>query len=161
MLNIVLPIAGRGSRFVEADHGLSEPLIPLHGMPMFEAVVRNVRPSMAHRIIVVAERAHLDCQGMREAIERAAPGAVVVAVDPVTDGAACTVLLARDHIDTDAPLMVANSEQWVDVAIDDYLATMPRLSADGLIMTMTTHDPKCMALDCPATSSDSWPTPSL
>lgn len=142
MLNIVLPIAGRGSRFADAGYRLPKPLIPVHGLPMIAAVVRNVRPSTPHRFIVVALRAHLDHLGMREAIEAAAPGAVVVPVDGVTDGAACTVLLAREHIDTDAPLMLANSDQWVDVAIDEYLATMPRLGADGLIMTMTANDPK-------------------
>ena len=44
MLNIVLPIAGRGSRFADAGYTLPKPLIPVHGIPMIEAVVRNVRP---------------------------------------------------------------------------------------------------------------------
>jgi dTDP-glucose pyrophosphorylase len=52
------------------------------------------------------------------------------------------VLLARDLIDTDEPLMIANSDQWVDVNINDYLATMTRQGADGLIMTMGADDPK-------------------
>lgn len=142
MLNIVLPIAGRGRRFADAGYRQPKPLIPVHGLPMIAAVVRNVRPSTPHRFIVVAQRRHLEHLGMREAIEAAAPGAVIVPVDGVTDGAACTVLLARDHIDTDDPLMLANSDQWVDIAIDDYLATLPRLGADGLIMTMTASDAK-------------------
>ncbi|MEZ5290584.1 MAG: glycosyltransferase family 2 protein [Vicinamibacterales bacterium] len=142
MLNIVLPIAGRGSRFSDAGYRLPKPLIPVHGIPMIEAVVRNVRPSSAHRFVVIALRAHLDHLGMRDAIERAAPGALVVPVDAVTEGAACTVLLAREHIDSDAPLMLANSDQWVDVDIDEYLATMEGARADGLIMTMSADDPK-------------------
>jgi len=60
----------------------------------------------------------------------------------VTEGAACTVLLAREHIDTNDPLMLANSDQWVDIDINDYLATMDRQQADGLIMTMKADDPK-------------------
>ncbi|MGE0813469.1 MAG: glycosyltransferase family 2 protein [Vicinamibacterales bacterium] len=142
MLNIVLPIAGRGSRFSDAGYRLPKPLIPVHGIPMIEAVVRNVRPRSPHRFIVIALRAHLDHLGMRDAIERAAPGAVVVPVDAVTEGAACTVLLAREHIDSDAPLMLANSDQWVDVDIDEYLAAMEGARADGLIMTMSADDPK-------------------
>jgi dTDP-glucose pyrophosphorylase len=142
MLNIVLPIAGRGSRFADAGYPVPKPLIPVHGLPMIAAVVKNVRPSTPHRFIVVALRAHLDRLGMREAIESAAPGAVIVPVEGVTEGAACTVLLAREHIDSDEPLMLANSDQWVDVAIDDYLATMTERRADGLIMTMTASDPK-------------------
>jgi NDP-sugar pyrophosphorylase family protein len=142
MLNIVLPIAGRGRRFAEAGYALPKPLIPVHGEPMIATVVRNIRPAAPHRVIFVALRDHLRSFGMREALERAAPGSIVVPVDGVTEGAACTVLLARDYIDTDDPLMLANSDQWVDADIDRYLATMEAQALDGLIMTMTADDPK-------------------
>jgi NDP-sugar pyrophosphorylase family protein len=142
MLNIVLPIAGRGSRFRDAGYSLPKPLIPVHGIPMIEAVARNVRPARPHRFIFVALAEHLALGGLREALERAAPHAAIVPVDTVTEGAACTVLLARTLIDSDAPLMLANSDQWVSVDINAYLAAMDRDRADGLIMTMKADDPK-------------------
>lgn len=142
MLNIVLPIAGRGSRFAEAGFRLPKPLIPVHGVPMIEAVIHNVRPRDAHRLIVVALREHLQGTALEQVLQRAAPGCAVVPVDTVTEGAACTVLLARDLIDSDDPLMLANSDQWVDVDINGYLDVMTRTQADGLIMTMTADDPK-------------------
>jgi len=142
MLNIVLPIAGRGSRFAVAGYEQPKPLIPVHGAPMIAAVVRNVRPRCAHRFIFVALAEHLERDGMREALIAAAPGCVIVPVEHVTEGAACTVLLAKQHIDTDDALMLANSDQWVDIEIDDYLASMDRQRADGLIMTMQADDPK-------------------
>lgn len=142
MLNIVLPIAGRGSRFATAGYTLPKPLIPVHGTPMIAAVVGNIRPSRPHRFVFVALAEHLEHRGMRETLEIAAPGCTIVPVDRVTEGAACTVLLARDCIDSDDALMLANSDQWVDIDIDDYLATMDAQGADGLIMTMTADDPK-------------------
>jgi dTDP-glucose pyrophosphorylase len=142
MLNIVLPIAGRGSRFAVAGYAQPKPLIPIHGAPMIAAVVRNVRPRSAHRFIFVALAEHLEHAGLREALTDAAPGSVIVPVDRVTDGAACTVLLTRDYINSDQPLMLANSDQWVDIDIDDYLASMDRQRGDGLIMTMKADDPK-------------------
>ncbi len=142
MLNIVLPIAGRGSRFAVAGYQQPKPLIPVHGEPMIAAVVRNVRPQSAHRFIFVALADHLAHAGMREALTLAAPGCVIVPVDRVTEGAACTVLLAKEFINSDDPLMLANSDQWVDLDIDDYLAAMGRQRADGLIMTMEADDPK-------------------
>ena len=54
MINIVLPIAGRGSRFVEAGFVLPKPLIPVHGKPMIEIVVKNIKPKEPHRFIFVA-----------------------------------------------------------------------------------------------------------
>lgn len=142
MLNIVLPIAGRGSRFVDAGYTVPKPLIPVHGMPMIEVVVNNVRPKQPHSFIFVALKEHLDYLGMRETLRRIAPGCTIVPVSKVTEGAACTVLLARDVIDNDNPLMLANSDQWVDIDINEYLAEMDRKSADGLIMTMWADHPK-------------------
>ena len=142
MLNIVLPIAGRGSRFAVAGYSQPKPLIPVHGAPMIEAVVRNVRPQQAHRFIFVALAEHLASAGMREALAAAAPGCIIVPVEQVTEGAACTVLLARNYINNSEPLMLANSDQWVDIDINDYLAAMDTQRADGLIMTMAADDPK-------------------
>ena len=142
VLNIVLPIAGRGSRFADAGYTQPKPLIPVHGVPMIETVVRNIRPRRPHRFIFVALAEHLEHLGMRDTLERAAPGCIVVPVNEVTQGAACTVLLAREHIDTDDPLMLANSDQWVDVEIERYLESMDRNRADGLIMTMKAVDAK-------------------
>jgi NDP-sugar pyrophosphorylase family protein len=141
-LNIVLPLAGRGSRFVAAGYRLPKPLIPVHGTPMIEAVVGNLRPRCDHRFIFLALEEHLDRSGMRDVLRRAAPDCTILAVDSVTEGAACTVLLAQPYIDSDEPLMIANSDQWVDVDIDAYLDALDASRADGLIMTMKATDPK-------------------
>src|SRR4029077_7283501 len=104
MLNIVLPIAGRGSRFAGAGYEQPKPLIPVHGTPMIAAVVRNLRPRCAHRFVFVALAEHLEHAGMRHAPALAAPGFVIIPVERVTEGAACTVLLAKEHINSHDPL---------------------------------------------------------
>ncbi len=120
MLNIVLPIAGRGSRFVNAGYELPKPLIPIHGLPMIEVVVNNIRPNCEHQFIFVALKQHLEHLGMEETLNRVAPNCIIVPVMEVTEGAACTVLLAKEFINNDNPLMIANSDQWVDININDY-----------------------------------------
>ena len=142
LTNIVLPIAGRGSRFADAGYTLPKPLIPVHGVPMIEVVVNNIRPSTPHQFIFVALQEHLDHLGMRETLRRIAPGCHIIPVRAVTEGAACTVLLARDLINNAQPLMMANSDQWVDFDVDDYLQTMEKSGAAGLIMTMRADHPK-------------------
>lgn len=141
-LNIVVPMAGRGSRFVDAGYRDPKPLIPVHGMPMIELVIRNLTPSVPHRFVFVCQREHVEALALDVKLARWCPGAEVIAIDRVTEGAACTVLLARDLVDGEDPLMIANCDQWCDVSIDGYLATMERERADGLIMTMTADDPK-------------------
>jgi NDP-sugar pyrophosphorylase family protein len=142
MINIVLPIAGKGSRFAEAGFELPKPLIPVHGQPMIEVVVNNIRPLCEHRFIFVALKEHLDHLAMEETLNRIAPGCVIIPVTEVTEGAACTVLLARQYIDNNDQLMMANSDQWVDIDINDYLSLMDDKKTDGLIMTMWADDPK-------------------
>lgn len=140
MLNIVVPMAGHGSRFSKAGYKLPKPLLPIHEVPMIRVVIENLRPSVEHRFIFICQAAHVHDYGLGERLREWAPGCEVLTVDTVTEGAACTVLLARDFIDNDDPMMIANCDQYVDVKMDAYLAAMDGI--DGLIMTMTADDPK-------------------
>ena len=142
MLNIVIPMAGRGSRFQSAGYELPKPLIPVVGRPMIERVIQNLRPLQKHRFIFICLDEHIVHYGVDRQLAAWAPGCAVVTVRQVTEGAACTVLLAKEYIDNDDQLMIANSDQWVDIDINDYLEQMNREPLDGLIMTMWADDPK-------------------
>ena len=104
MLNIVVPMAGRGSRFVKAGYQMPKPLIDIHGHPMIEYVTRNIRPDCEHRFIYICQQEHLEQYQLAQELERMAPGCAVVTVDHITEGAACTVLLAERYINTLAVL---------------------------------------------------------
>ena len=140
MLNIVVPMAGRGSRFATVGYDLPKPLIPVHGLPMIQVVIANLTPSILHRFTFLILRDHDTEYGLANKLQSWAPGCGIIYVDEVTEGAACTVLLARDVIDNDDPLMIANCDQYIDANIDAYLADLG--SADGLIMTMWADDDK-------------------
>jgi NDP-sugar pyrophosphorylase family protein len=142
MLNIVMPMAGRGKRFADAGYDTPKPLIPVHGRPMTKLVIDNLRPSGPHRFIFLILREHAEQFALDRHLREWAPDCEVRYVDRVTEGAACTVLLARDLICNDRPLMIANCDQWVDVDINEYLKAMDDALADGLIMTMWADDPK-------------------
>ena len=142
MINIVVPMAGHGSRFSKAGYTDPKPLIPVFGRPMIEWVIENIKPSRPHRFVFLCQAEHLSHRDLRPLLERLAPGCRIVPVDRVTDGAACTVLLAKDFIDNDDPLMIVNCDQYVDVSIDDYLRAQDVPGVDGLIMTMKAHDDK-------------------
>lgn len=142
MLNIVVPMAGRGQRFREAGYQLPKPLVPVHGVPMIRLVIGNLRPARPHRFIFLVLEEHLAQHGVAQKLREWAPGAELVPVPGVTQGAACTVLLAERYIDGAQPLMIANSDQWIEGSIDDYLLAMDDSGTDGFLMTMTASDPK-------------------
>lgn len=142
MLNIVIPMAGAGSRFVSAGYTDPKPLIPVRTIPMIQLVINNLRPTEAHRFIFICQQAHIEAYGLMTKLHAWAPGCELIGLTALTEGAACTVLAAKELIDTDAPLMIANSDQYIDVDIDAYLDEMQRSHLDGLIMTMTANDSK-------------------
>src|SRR5437870_4594763 len=122
-LQIVIPMAGRGSRFAHAGYTTPKPLISVGGRPMIEWVIENIRPSRPHKLTFLCLAEHLTRYAEVPAeLRRLCPGCNILPVEAVTEGAACTVLLARDIINSDDPLMIANSDQIVELPIDVYLA---------------------------------------
>ena len=142
MLNIVIPMAGAGSRFAKAGFVDPKPLIPVFGKPMIQLVIDNLTPACDHQFIFICQRTHVKEYGLREKLARFAPGAELIEIYGLTEGAACTVLKAADLIDSQNPLMIANSDQYVDTNINQYLAIESGRHLDGLIMTMKATHPK-------------------
>jgi dTDP-glucose pyrophosphorylase len=143
VLNIVVPMAGRGSRFAAVGFTDPKPLIPLGGRPMIQWVIDNIRPQRPHRFLFLCLAEHLErYPALKPRLESLCPGCVVIPVDRVTEGAACTVLLAREYINSDAPLMIANSDQFVELEVEAYLAQLDQPGVAGIIMTFWSDHPK-------------------
>lgn len=134
MLNIVLPIAGRGRRFTDAGHPPA-PLLQVHGTPLIEAVVRSVRPKAAHHVVFVAAREHLDGLALRQTLRRIAPGCTIVPIERGTDCSVRATLMAREAIDNGEALLVAEPGQWVEADVDALLDALNRHVSDGAILT--------------------------
>lgn len=133
-------MAGRGSRFAKAGYDRPKPLILIKNKPMIEVVIDNLRPKCPYQFIFLCLEEHIKKYSLEKFLPLLEPHSVIVPVKEVTEGAACTVLLAKSFIDNNEPLMIANSDQYIDYSIDDYLAKGS--GVDGLIMTMTAHEDK-------------------
>jgi dTDP-glucose pyrophosphorylase len=142
MLNIVIPMAGLGSRFSKAGYELPKPLIATHEKPMIEVVLRNLMPSVPHQFILICQNEHLDKYPIEATVKKVSPSIKLIGIDGLTEGAACTVLLSEQFINNDNPLMIANCDQYVAVNMDTYLQKMEAGNLQGLIMTMTANDNK-------------------
>lgn len=143
MINIVVPMAGAGSRFAKAGFQLPKPLIPVHDTPMIEVVIDNLSPrNIPYRMIFIVQKEHAKKYGLHTKLPAWCKNCEIVELDGLTEGAACTVLAARDIIATNEHLMIANSDQYIDYPIETYLNAALAPSLDGLIMTMSASDPK-------------------
>ncbi len=142
MINIGVPMAGEGSRFIAAGFTRPKPLILIDDVPMIEMVTRNIAPSRDHRFVFICQAAHVQRFDLRDFLDRIAPGCIVVELQGMTEGAACSVLAAREFIDGDDPLVIANSDQYVDGGTEEFFEEWLSSDLDGSIMTMFSRDPK-------------------
>ncbi|RMT81705.1 Lipopolysaccharide biosynthesis protein [Pseudomonas savastanoi pv. nerii] len=144
MLQIIVPMAGAGSRFAVAGYTDPKPLIPVHGVPMIKVVIDNLTPNCPHRFIFIfiCQADQVATYSLREKLNAWAPGCDIVELGGLTGGTACSVYAARHLLDYSQQVMIANSDQYVDVDINAYLQAINESDAAGLIMTMKASDPK-------------------
>lgn len=139
-VNVVIPAAGQGKRFAEVGYQHPKPLIDVEGRPMIELVLDNFRG--VGRPVVLLQDRHIEQYCADSLIKSLAPDGEVVGVDGLTEGAACTVLLAEPHIDNGNELVLANSDQIVDVSISAFVHEMRNRNAHGGILTFKSDHPK-------------------
>jgi NDP-sugar pyrophosphorylase family protein len=143
LINIVIPMAGAGSRFSQAGYKKPKPFIDVNGKPMIVKVLENLAYPDA-RYILIARKEHMDDQSdLVKQIEKDF-NAIFVPIDKLTEGTACTVLYARKYINNQNPLLIANSDQIVDINIADFIDDCSKLQLDGSILTFIDEkrDPK-------------------
>ena len=139
-MNVLIPMAGAGSRFARAGYTFPKPLIEVNGKPMIQVVVENLNVD-AHFIFLV-QKDHYEKYNLKQLLNLIAPGCDIIQVDGLTEGAACTTLLAKELIDNDKPLLMANSDQFVEWNSNECLYAFTADGVDGGIITFKATHPK-------------------
>lgn len=139
-LNVLIPMAGAGSRFQQAGYTFPKPLIDVMGKPMIQVVVENL--NIDANFIYVVQKEHRIKYNLDTLLNLITPGCKVVEVDGLTEGAACTALLAKGYIDNDNPLFFANSDQFVEWDSNEFMYKMNETDSDGGIVTFRSTHPK-------------------
>lgn len=139
-LNVLIPMAGAGSRFAQAGYTFPKPLIEVRGKPMIQVVVENL--NIEANYIFIVQKEHYEKYNLKYLLNLIAPNCKIVQVDGITEGAACTTLLAKEYIDNDAPLVMANSDQFVEWNSNECMYAFNADSIDGGILTFKATHPK-------------------
>jgi len=139
-MNVLIPMAGAGSRFQQAGYTFPKPLIEVNGKPMIQVVADNINVDAQHVFIV--QKSHHEEYSLQSVLNNVSPGCEIVQVDGVTEGAACTTLLAKDLINNDEPLLIANSDQFVEWNSNEFMYSMVGDNIDGGILTFESNHPK-------------------
>ena len=139
-LTVLIPMAGAGSRFQQAGYTFPKPLIDVKGKPMIQVVVDNL--NIKANYVYVVQKEHREKYNLDTLLNLITPGCKIVQVDSLTEGAACTALLAKEYIDNDNPLFFANSDQFVEWDSNEFLYKMNETDADGGIVSFRATHPK-------------------
>jgi HAD superfamily hydrolase (TIGR01509 family) len=139
-LNVLIPMAGAGSRFEKAGFTFPKPLIDVEGDPMIKLVTENL--NLRANFIYIVQKSHREKYNLDTLLNLISPNCKIVEVDGLTEGAACTTLLAKEFIDNDNPLVMANSDQYIEWDSNEFMYKMMETNCDGGIVTFKSTHPK-------------------
>jgi HAD superfamily hydrolase (TIGR01509 family) len=140
-MNVLIPMAGAGSRFEKAGYTFPKPLIEVDGKPMIQVIVENLNIDAKH--IFIVQKEHYDKYNLKYLLNLITDNnCEIVQVDGITEGAACTTLLAKELIDNDEPLVMANSDQFVEWDSNEFMYSMTADNIDGGIVSFEATHPK-------------------
>lgn len=136
-MNILIPVAGAGSRFTEKGYSVHKPVLPLtsrHSHDIVPLVVEAVRDlpvdfqSDDTNLLFIMRDFHI-ADGVNTELLTYFPRAKFIVIDELTEGQASTCLLARTHFDTDKPMMIAACDNGMDLSRSAFEAQTKNASA--------------------------------
>lgn len=133
-------MAGRGKRFEDAGYAFPKPLIDVNGKPMIQTVLENL--NFSGKYVFISQKEHSEKFALDDLFSLIVKDFQIIPIDGITEGAAVTALLAKELINNDDELIIANSDQWVDWNSQHFLSFVRSKSADGAIVTFISTHPK-------------------
>lgn len=142
-MKVLIPMAGAGSRFAKSGYTFPKPLIAVKNMndkPMIQVIVENLNIDAEH--IFIVQKEHCEKYNLKQLLNVISPNCKIVTIDHITEGAACTTLLAKEYINNNEPLLIANSDQFVEWDSNEFMYSMMGDNVDGGILTFNNSHPK-------------------
>jgi HAD superfamily hydrolase (TIGR01509 family) len=139
-MNILIPMAGAGSRFEKAGYTFPKPLIEINNEPMIKVVVDNL--NIDANYIFIVQKKHYDQYNLKYLLNLISHDCKIIQVDGITEGAACTTLLAKEFINNNEHLIIANSDQFIKWNSSDFLYSVTSSNIDASILTFNSTHPK-------------------
>ena len=139
-LNILIPMAGAGKRFADAGYSFPKPLIEIDNKPMIQWVLDSL--NLKGRYIFLIQSEHQKKYNIKSVLKILQPDCDIIEIDGLTEGAACTVLLAKKLINNNNPLIIANSDQYIKWNSSKLMYEITSKKYDGAILTFESIHPK-------------------
>ena len=142
MLQIIVPLGGKATRFQERGFTFPKPLIEIGNRSMIEVVLENLAPPAPNRFTFVCRKEHLTQFYLGDMLRLLAPGCEIITLEQDTAGALCSVLLAIDRLQPDEEVLVANGDQFITTGLAPFYQACRAPDIDGCILTFTATHPR-------------------
>lgn len=139
-MKVLIPMAGAGTRFEKAGYTFPKPLIEVRGKPMIQAVIESIGIDAKH--VFITQKNHYEKYNLKDTLNLISPNCEIVLTEGLTEGAACTTLLAKEYIDNENPLLIANSDQYIDWDSSEFMYSMMADNIDAGILVFESTHPK-------------------
>jgi NDP-sugar pyrophosphorylase family protein len=141
-VQLVIPMAGDGTRFTSAGYSVPKPLLSIHGRKMFEIVLSNLSNSYVKKALLVAKAEWELGAVIAELNEVASFPVELLELSALSEGPAHTVEFVQNNLDMELPLVVANSDQYLDYKFDHFYECLCDGQMQGAVLTMVDNNPK-------------------
>ena len=145
-MNILIPMAGAGKRFFDAGYIFPKPLIEIDNKPMIQWVIESL--NLKANYIFIIQKEHQEKYNIKSVLKILQPNCKIIELDHLTEGAACTTLLAKEFINNDDPLIIANSDQYINWNSSKAFYDFNSKNLDGAILTFEAIHPKWSYAKC-------------
>lgn len=132
MINILIPLAGKNTRFIKAGFTIPKPIIDIFGKPMVCWAVDTL--GIEGRKIFIIRKEHVEF-GLKDLLRKLYDGCIVIDIDYYTDGPAQTALLAKTFIDNMTGLIIANCDQIMEWDAIKFINYVESTMCDGAVVT--------------------------
>ena len=145
-MNVLIPMAGAGKRFFDAGYVFPKPLIEIDNKPMIQWVIESL--NLNANFIFIIQKEHQEKYNIKSVLKILQPDCKIIELDHITEGAACTTLLAKEFINNSDPLIIANSDQYINWNSSKALYDFNSKNLDGAILTFEAIHPKWSYAKC-------------
>lgn len=140
-MNILIPMAGLGSRFKVCGYEKPKPLIEVDGVPMIENAIKTLDMEGNYIFVIREYDQEENTKDLISCLMKIKPRCVIVKTKKLTQGAAETCLLAKKYIDNDEKLIITNCDQLMSWKSNQF-KTFLECDYDGIVVTHDSSNPK-------------------
>ena len=136
---LLLPMAGKGSRFVKEGYKIPKPLLDIDGIPMFVRAVQQI-PNTFKQLLLCQE-SHINLYPIEKTFKKFFPQSHIETIDYITDGQACSceILLDRENINNDTPIIISACDNGISYSNKRYQQLRNDPDVDVIVWTFSKH----------------------